>query len=81
MYGVQDRVPRPPTGNDTPISLRLPDAWLKRADALIEFLSEARPGMAVTRSDALRVALARGLEVLEAERDAASRTPSKPRKR
>ncbi len=69
MNGVQGRMARPATANDTPVSLRLPDVWLKRADALIEFLS--KPGIGVTRSDVLRSAIARGLDAIEAERGAA----------
>jgi hypothetical protein len=60
---------RPATPNDTPISLRVPDTWLKRADSLIEYLS--KPGIGVTRSDVLRSAIARGLDAIEAERDVA----------
>lgn len=70
-------VPRPSSGNDSATALRLPDAWLRRAEALRDFLgSKLGPGGEVTRSDVLRAALARGLEALEAERDA-----PKPRKR
>lgn len=81
MNGVQERVPRKPSGNDSAVALRLPDEWLKRADALVEFLLESRPGMSVTRSDVLRIALARGLDALEAERDGNRQSPKKGPKR
>lgn len=58
-------MPRPKSVNDTQFALRLPASVLERADALIEHLSGA--GFAVTRSDALRVALLRGLTSLEQE--------------
>ena len=61
-------VPRAPSGNDSAVAIRVPDAWLKRADDLRSFLA-SRPGIELTRSDILRAALARGLEALEAERD------------
>jgi hypothetical protein len=70
MNGVQDDVPRKPTGNDTPVAIRVPEAWLKRADELRAFLCP-RPGLELTRSDILRMCLAKGLEAIEAERDAA----------
>jgi hypothetical protein len=70
MNGVQGGVPRQPSGNDTPVAIRVPDAWLKRAEALRDFLS-ARPGLELSRSDLLRICIARGLEAIEAERAAA----------
>jgi len=50
------------------VSLRLADELLERADALALALSKdkSRIGQA-TRSDVLRAALARGLEVIEGE--------------
>jgi hypothetical protein len=82
MNGVQaGGVPRPSTGNDSSVALRLPEAWLARAEALRDFLaSKLGPGGELTRSDVLRAALARGLEALEAER-AAVRKPTKGSKR
>lgn len=70
MNRVQARdVPRPPSANDSSVALRLPEAWLQRAESLREFLaSRLGPGGEVTRSDVLRAALARGLEALETER-------------
>lgn len=73
MNAVLGGVPRPPSANDTSIAIRLPEAWLRRADALIESLST--PGITVTRSDVLRAALAHGFEVLEARRDGVAPKP------
>jgi predicted DNA-binding protein len=47
------------------ISFRLPPDWLKRLDAVAEGLS--RPGLELARADAIRMAIAKGLEDLEAE--------------
>ena len=58
----------PMTRNDVQIVLRLPQTIRDRADALIPAL-EARPDIAalgkVTRSKVIRLALVRGLEILE----------------
>lgn len=44
-------------------SIRVPTDWLERAEALAEVMSQ--PGLALTRADAFRLALAEGLRVLE----------------
>jgi hypothetical protein len=49
----------------TAVSVRIPDDLLKAADSLQETL--AKPGFWPTRVDVLRMALARGLEVLKKE--------------
>jgi hypothetical protein len=72
MSSVQGGVPRKPSGNDSSVAIRIPDAWLKRAEALREFLA-SRPGIELTKSDILRICIARGLEAIEAERDAAAK--------
>ena len=83
MNGVQDdrAMPRRPTGNDTPVAIRIPEAWVERAEALRAFLTN-RPGLELSKSDILRMCIARGLEAIEAERDAAvpgaRPPPSKP---
>jgi hypothetical protein len=51
---------------DPPLSIRIPDDLLVRLDRMASAMSKRAAGAAVTRSAALRVALARGLEVLEA---------------
>jgi hypothetical protein len=57
-------MPRPPTLS-TQIVLRIPDDWLKRAESLRPHMADV--GIAVTRTDVLRVALARGLEAIEVD--------------
>ena len=56
-----------------PIPVRLPEALVARIDALVPLLAD-EPELAtkgtVTRSDALRLCVLRGLEVLEAEHKA-----------
>jgi predicted DNA-binding protein len=52
-----------PAKSTTQITLRVPDEWLPRADALAKKLS--RPGLPTTRVDALRAAIATGFEALE----------------
>ena len=75
MNGVQDRdMPRAATGNDTPVAIRVPAAWLERAEGLRAFLT-SRPGLELSKSDILRMCIARGLEAIEAERDAAAKPP------
>jgi predicted transcriptional regulator len=51
---------------DAPLSIRIPDDLLMRLDRIASAMSKRAAGAEVTRSAALRVALARGLEVLEA---------------
>jgi hypothetical protein len=77
MREVPSGVARPPSENSSQIAIRLPEEWLTRADALAPWIT--RPGIAATRSDVLRAAIARGLESLEAERatDAKSKKPAK----
>jgi hypothetical protein len=75
MVGVEKSVPRKAGPNDGSVVLRLPEAWLARADALVGHLAAQSPaGVELTRSDALRAALAAGLEVLE-------RQTAKPRRK
>jgi hypothetical protein len=66
MTVVARDVPRQKNENTTQLAVRLPEAWLARLDSLIPWL--AKPGVATTRTDAIRAALARGLDALEAER-------------
>ena len=49
----------------TQTAIRVPDSWLQRLDKLAERMS--RPGVHITRTAALRDALYRGIEVMEAE--------------
>ncbi len=48
-------------------SVRLDDAMLQRVDAVARALSLRTLGVRVSRSEALRIILARGLEVVEYE--------------
>lgn len=67
-------MPKPLSENTTQVAFKVPDAWLERAEVLAKALS--RPGIStVTKTEILRAALARGLDVLEEE------TPAKPRSR
>lgn len=56
----------------SPLTVRVPQALVDRLDALVPLLADA-PELAmkanVTRSDALRLCVLRGLEVLEAEHE------------
>jgi hypothetical protein len=45
------------------ITLRVPESWLSRADALAKKLS--RPGMPANRADVFRATVATGFPVLE----------------
>lgn len=56
-------MPRPKSENNAQTALRLPSEALSRADALIPRLS--KDGFQITRTDALRAALLRGLVALE----------------
>jgi|HubBroStandDraft_2_1064218.scaffolds.fasta_scaffold178989_3 hypothetical protein len=67
MTVIERSVPRKPSANTGSVVLRLPESWLARADALIEYLADRAPGVELTRSDALRAALAAGFDVLEAK--------------
>jgi hypothetical protein len=59
------KVPRPKSQNDSQITLNLPGDWVDDAEALAAALS--RPGLAVTRADALRMAVRKGLDELMRE--------------
>jgi hypothetical protein len=59
------KVPRPKGPNDTPLSVNIPGEWSEEVERLVETMTE--PGMAVTRSDIIRMALRRGLDALKTE--------------
>lgn len=67
-------MPRPPS-SAIQIALRIPAEWLEEVDRLTTKL--VRPGMSSTRSDVLRAAIAKGLEVFRAELDEPSTPPKK----
>jgi len=50
----------------TQFTFRIPAAWVERADRIGEGLS--RPGLEISRTDAVRAALAMGLDALEREK-------------
>jgi hypothetical protein len=58
-------VPRPKSGNDTALHLLLPGDWLDEAQELAGMLS--KPGAVMTRADAVRLAIRRGIDELRAE--------------
>jgi hypothetical protein len=64
-------MPRPKSENVFQVAFKIPKAWTERADAIAAKLS--RPGVTLTRTDALRAALARGLEDLESDNDTTKR--------
>ena len=61
-------------------AVRLDDAQVARLERLAEAIAEHTPGMDVTRSDAIRATIERGLDALEAEHQVPSAArPSKKR--
>jgi len=54
------------------LAVRIPRGWLTRLDALIPKI--AQEGVQTTRTDAIRVALAKGLDLLESARARAKAT-------
>lgn len=48
-------------------AFRLPESLLHRLDDLAAALEASQPGLKVTRADAARIAMLRGLEALEAD--------------
>lgn len=48
------------------VTLRIPLAWVRKADALAKVKSE--DGLKLTRADAFRLALAAGFEAVEGEK-------------
>lgn len=60
-------MPRPKSANDTAISLLLPAEWLDEAQALAVEMTP--PGAStMSRADALRMAIRRGMDALREER-------------
>jgi hypothetical protein len=65
-------VPRPKSANDTTTSLNCPGDWLDLAQEIAVQMSK-ETGVGVTRADVLRLALKRGLAVLQGEHPAEKR--------
>lgn len=61
-----EAMPRPPS-DTIQITARVPSAWPAEFDELAAALSRSRPGLTITRTDAYRIALARGLQELQRE--------------
>jgi hypothetical protein len=74
-----DAVSPAKTGKSTQVAIRIEDELFARLDALVTKLSP--PGMALPRSEVIRAALVKGLEVLEAEAGVASPKPTKKPKK
>jgi hypothetical protein len=75
MVATRD-VPRPKT-DTLQLAVRIPRAWLGRLDALIPKI--AQTGVQTTRTDAIRAALAKGIDALEAQ--FGDEPPAKPRRK
>jgi hypothetical protein len=78
MTMVSERMPRTKSVNTVQLVVRVPEEWLTRFDALLPWL--AQPGVATTRTDAVRAALSSGLDALEAKRAAEDAKPPKARR-
>jgi hypothetical protein len=57
---------RPKGPNEFQLSFLVPKAWLKELDELAQ--AHAQPGLALARSDILRMALRRGIDALRGDR-------------
>ena len=55
-------MPRPKSDKDSQVTITLPGSWLEEAEHIAEARSE--PGLSITRADVLRMAMRRGLDVL-----------------
>lgn len=56
---------RKPGPNTYQFSLRIPDEWTATLDEIA--LRRSSPGLALTRADAIRIALARGIQIIAEE--------------
>lgn len=70
-------MPRPPSENIFQVAFKIPKQWVAMADEIATAMS--RPGIATTRTDALRAALWHGLTALHGQHVKASEP--KPKKR
>jgi hypothetical protein len=68
------RVPREKGPNDQQVTVNLPSSWVDEVDELAESLT--RPGVSVTRADALRLAVRTGLDALR--KDPSKGLPTSP---
>lgn len=58
-------MPRPQSENTFQVSFKIPEKWVAMADEIA--LAMSQPGIATTRTDALRAALWHGLNELRAQ--------------
>lgn len=74
-------MPRPPSKNTRQTAVRFDPDLLRRIDALMPKL--VRPGVGICRTEALRVALLLGVEMLEKELGVAVKKPTakKPKRK
>jgi hypothetical protein len=70
-------MPRPKSDNDRQVTLLLPREAVEQADALAQRM--APPGARLTRTDALRAAVFRGLQALAEEHPAEDKAAKKKR--
>ena len=63
-------MPRPPSDNTFQVAFKIPDSWIAMADQIANQMS--RPGVSMTRTDALRAALWHGLNELRAQPEASA---------
>lgn len=68
-------MPRPKSANVVQVTVLIPEDAADRASALTGRLG--MPGVSLTRAEVLRVAILRGLDVLEAEHPAAPSPPAR----
>jgi hypothetical protein len=64
-------MPRPPSDRTFQVAFKIPEEWVAMADALAA--KRSSPGMRVTRTDVLRLALYEGLQAMIAEPKARKR--------
>lgn len=58
-------MPRPKSEKDSQVTIVLSGDWLEEAQKVADAMGQ--PGLSVTRSDVLRIAIRRGLDLLQAE--------------
>jgi len=58
-------MPRPQSENTFQVAIKVPQEWVDQADAIAA--ARSRPGLVVTRTDAIRAAIAHGLETLSVD--------------
>jgi hypothetical protein len=72
---THSQMPRPKGENDSQVTIVLPGRWLDEAQRLAN--ERSQPGMTITRSDVLRIALRQGLEAMGAQLTPTEKPPRK----